>query len=120
MENRKQLKNQPNTSRNPSAWVLNGLMFAAVISIISTNTAQAAIATDPGTVGVLRDRQYRLIIKERNLLREYDDLLRQIDDLRRRGENQGTINDLHNKLDTVCGDLKRTRLDIRDIQTKLL
>lgn len=96
-------------------------MAVAMVVLQAACPAQA-VSNDPTVAVQLQQTRSSLIVKERDLLRDYDDLNRQINDLMRRNDRSfnSRIDELSRKANDKFGDIRQVRLDLRDVETKLL
>lgn len=102
--------------------IVLGLILASTGASALIETPALGFIADPSIVGQLNDRRRFLLTREFILMRDYDDLLRRIDDLKRRGDadSQRQLNELCSKSDSKFTELRRVRLDIRDIDYRLM
>lgn len=96
----------------------------AVMALLAfTQAPQAnAMVMDSQVYGQYQMSRAVLLEKERSTQRDCDEIQRQIDDLNRKQDRdlQGQLNDLCRSLDTKYSDLRRIRLQIRDVELKML
>jgi len=97
------------------------IILPAVVALES-QPAQAAIITDPGVIDQLQNRKRALQTREYFLMRDTDDLLRRRDELKQKDDSDSVwqLNDICRKIDAKSWDLQRVRLDIRDVNLRLL
>jgi len=102
------------------------LIAMVVVPIIGATAMQAlpakAVVYDAGAIRQLQERVHSLKSKENTLLVDFDEIKKQLDDLQRRNDPalDRRINELTKQLDSKYSDLQRVRLDLRDLEIKLL
>lgn len=102
------------------------LALVAVITLpamVALNSQPAqAIVSDPGVLDQLFARKRALQTREYYLLRDTDDLMRRKEDLKRRYDSDSVwqLNDVCRRIDAKNWDLQQVRLDIRDVNMRLL
>ena len=89
---------------------------------LNSQPAQAAITTDPGVIDQLQNRKRALQTREYYLMRDTDDLLRRREELKQKNDSDSVwqLNEVCRKLDLKSWDLQQVRLDIRDVNVRLL
>jgi len=89
---------------------------------LTSQPAQASIITDPGVIDQLQNRKRALQTREYYLMRDTDDLLRRRDELKQKNDSDSVwqLNEVCRKLDAKSWDLQQIRLDIRDVNLRLL
>ncbi len=95
----------------------------ALPAMVALNSQPAqAIVTDPGVIDQLQNRKRALQTREYYLMRDTDDLLRRKEDLKQKSDSDAVwqLNDVCRKIDLKSWDLQQVRLDIRDVNTRLL
>ncbi|GEM_PF-3306568 len=105
---------------------LKQMRLVTTIAILAALTVQAlpakAVVYDAGAVRLLQARYEGLKSKEYNLLLDYDEVQKQIDYLKRKNDRSldRRIDDLYRMLDAKYADLQRLRMDLRDVELKLM
>jgi len=100
------------------------VVSALVATTINTTigTAAQAVVSDPVTYSRLMQQRRALMSKEFDLLKDKDELLRQMDDLKKQDDyaTAGVLNEVSESLDQTNASLQRTRMDIRDVNRRLM
>lgn len=97
--------------------------FIALPATVALNSQPAqAIVNDPGVIDQLLTRKRALQTREYFLMRDTDDLMRRKEDLKRRNDSDAVwqLNEVCRKIDTKNWDLQQIRLDIREVNLRLL
>ena len=99
-----------------------GLLLAILSFSLSCLFAQPAqaIIRDQSVVGRLQDQRNVLILKERQLLEDYDDLQEQIRDMQKRDNDPKMVDQLCRQADSTFSDLKSVRYNLRQIEVLLM
>jgi hypothetical protein len=101
-------------------WMAMALATVA-IQTIEAPSAQAT-AGDHDYIGKLQVQRNSLLIKESNLSRDYNELNRDLTDLLKRNDRSldGVIDDINRKINTKYNDLRQVRLDLRDVESRMI
>lgn len=106
--------------------LMNRISMMIAILVIAVSAIQApsasAIVLDRGVIGKLQEQRDNLIVRERDLLRQYDDLNKQIDDINRRNDGRLSprLDDLSRTLNDTYSNLRQVRCDLKEVEIKLL
>jgi hypothetical protein len=105
--------------------MLNGMAKAICMVVIAAAVhapSAQAIVFDPGVITKMQQQRDSLIVREKGLLQDYDTLSRQIDDMCRRndGSLDRRIDDLNRERDSKFADIKQIRLDLHDVEMKMM
>lgn len=112
-----------NNKQTNKQLVLALVAFIALPAMVALNSQPAqAIVNDPGVIDQLLNRKRALQTREYFLMRDTDDLLRRKEDLKRRNDTDSVwqLNEVCRKIDTKNWDLQQVRLDIREVNLRLL
>lgn len=98
------------------------LILAGTNAIFTAQIPAFGFVSDPTVVSRLTDKRKYLLNRESNLLREHDDLLRKIDEMKRRSDSDAQIqmNELCSRSDSKYAELRQVRIDLRDVEMRLL
>lgn len=109
--------------QNKKQIVLALVAFIALPAMVALNSQPAqAIVNDPGVIDQLLTRKRALQSREYFLMRDTDDLMRRKEDLKRRNDSDAVwqLNEVCRKIDSKNWDLQQVRLDIREVNLRLL
>lgn len=99
--------------------VIASITLPAMVAF-NVQPAQAMI-TDPGVIDQLQNRKRALQAREFYLIRDQDDLLRKREEIKRDpNADSWQLNEVCRKIDNKTWELQQVRLDIRDVNTRLL
>jgi hypothetical protein len=81
-----------------------------------------ALVGDVSAVRNFREKRNILRAEENSLLIDFDELRKQIDDLNRRNDPSfdRQLDDLHRRLNETYANLQRIRMDLRDVELKMM
>ena len=102
------------------------LIAMVLVPMLGTLTIRAlpaqAVVYDAGAINKLKDRRNVLKAKEYGLLLDYEEIRKQIDDLQRRNDPllDRKLDDLHRDLNVKYADLEQVRMDLRDVEVKMM
>lgn len=97
-------------------------LLALTILSLSGLFAPSAEATmrDLTVVSKLQNERHTLILKEKQLLQDFDDLQRQLMELQKRDQDQRSVDLLARDVDVKFGDIQKVRFDLKQIEMRLL
>lgn len=115
------MKNRNTNTRKQIVLALVAFIVLPMMVALNSQPAQAIIA-DPGYIDQLQNRKRALQTREFYLMRDTDDLLRRKEDLRQKTDSDSVwqLNEVCRKIDLKSWDLQQVRLDIRDVNMRLL
>lgn len=115
------MKNRNTNTKKQMTLALVAFIVLPAMVALNSQPAQAIVA-DPGYIDQLQTRKRALQTREYYLMRDTDDLLRRKEDLKHRNDSEAVwqLNEVCRKIDLKSWDLQQVRLDIRDVNTRLL
>ncbi len=115
------MKNRNTNTRKQIVLALVAFIVLPMTVALNSQPAQAIVA-DPGYIDQLQNRKRALQTREFYLMRDTDDLLRRKEDLKQRTDSDSVwqLNEVCRKIDLKSWDLQQVRLDIRDVNVRLL
>lgn len=98
------------------------MVMALATVAIQTIEAPSAQATAGDHIGKLQVQRNSLLMKESNLSRDYNELNRDLTDLLKRNDSSldGVIDDINRKINHKFNDLRQVRLDLRDVESRMI
>ena len=115
------MKTTNKRAKNKTA-ILSLVAFISFPMVALNSQPAHAFVNDPGVIDQLLSSKRALQTREYYLMRDTDDLLRRKEDLKRRNDSDSVwqFNDVCRKIDAKTWDLQQVRLDIRDVNIRLL
>ena len=97
-------------------------MAASLVLIALTAPSAKAVVADSNIYSQYQNVRFKLLNKEQRLQREFDGMQKVIDDLRKANDKslEPQINDLSRTLDGAYYNLRQVRMDIKDLDSKML
>lgn len=98
-------------------------MASSLVLIALVAPSANAVVLDSNIYSQYQAVRSRLIVKENDLLKDYDKLQKEIDLLNRQNNDNSltpTIDGLSRALDTTYSDLRKVRQDIKALDLKML
>lgn len=98
-----------------------GMAASLVLIALSAPSAKAVVA-DSTVYSQYQNVRFRLLNKEQRLQRDYDQMQKRLDDLMKANDKNldPQINDLSRSLDSTYYNLRKVRMDIKDLDSKML
>jgi hypothetical protein len=112
-----------NRNTNTQKQMSLALVAFNLLAMVALNCQPAqAIVSDPGYIDQLQNRKRALQTREFYLMRDTDDLLKRKEDLKQKTDSDSVwqLNEVCRKIDLKSWDLQQVRLDIRDVNLRLL
>jgi hypothetical protein len=103
--------------------IKGGLALAMTLislTMFAVAPSQAIVRDNSATVSSIMNERNHLLIKEQQLLEDYDDLQRQLRDLQKRDTDKRAVDQLCRDIDAKYSDLGSVRHNIKQLEMRLM